>query len=276
MGRSGVGLQLFGSVDLVPPCWVVLEPAVEPCYHRVDPFLAFVEVHDAVVFALDHNECRGNAEEFEGSVHLDRFADRHIGIGGAVGEEDGLMDLVGVEEWRTIDIEVFAGPRVGVGGTDLAIAVTPIAFAPVGGVVGDAGMADAGSEEVGLGEQQLGHESAIGGADAANLVFVDPGILCKPFSGLDDILGDALAHGVDMACAPFLAESGGSTGVDYEHYISVGVPVVGRVVAATTKATSCRTAAAIIMYDDWIFDRSVEVCWQIVVARDGVTILAHK
>ena len=110
------------------------------------------------------------------------------------------MYLVGIEEWRMIDIQVLVAPRIAVGHRHLAIAVAPIAFAPVAGVVGDACMTYGTGKDVGYRLKILCHESAIRGSHTTNLLLIYIRMLfaylLHPF---DDVFGRTLTSSIHMA-----------------------------------------------------------------------------
>ena len=161
--------EFFRGVDCVPPRGVVVEPSLEPSHHGVNPLHSLGRVHDAVVLAFHFNESSGHSQQPQSSVHLYGFAFWHICIGGAVGEQQRFGYLLGVVKWRTVKVEVFSGPRIAVGGRNLAVRVSPVAFAPIAGVVRNSGVRNSAGKGVVLGEHILGHESAVRCRYASNL-----------------------------------------------------------------------------------------------------------
>ena len=104
-----------------------------------------------MVFAFYCNESGRAPQQLQCGEHLNALSDRHVGIGCAVKKQQRRMDFVGIEEWTMVYIEIFARPGITPGHTYLAVRVTPIALAPITGVVADACVRDGGSEDVGLG-----------------------------------------------------------------------------------------------------------------------------
>ena len=131
------------------------------------------------------------------------------------------MDLLSVEERALVDIEVFARPRITAGHGHLAVAVAPVALAPVAGVVTDAGMRDGSSKNIRLCLEILCHEPTVARSDAADMQRVGVAVLAaEGFRSLNDVLGNAFADGVDMAGGKLLTEAYGTAGIDDEHHIS--------------------------------------------------------
>lgn len=141
----------------------------------------------------------GRPRSFQGGEHLDALPDRHIVVGTAMEEEKRRMDLLSVEERALVDIEVFACPGVTAGHGHLAIAVAPVALAPVTGVVTDAGMRDGGSKDIRLCLEILCHEPTVARSDATDMQGVGIAVLlAERLRSLNDILCHPFAGGVDM------------------------------------------------------------------------------
>ena len=110
------------------------------------------------------------------------------------------MYLVGVVQRTLVYIEVFACPRIAVCHRHLAVTITPIALAPIAGVVAYACMRYGCGEDVGLGLQVLGHKPAVRCTDTAHALGVYVGVdFKKRFCSFDNVFGHTLACGVDMA-----------------------------------------------------------------------------
>lgn len=154
-------LEVFLGVHSVPPCRVILQPACEPCHYGVVPADAFVVVEYVVVFSIDCDECCLSPEDFQCSEHLYALVDGHVGVRAAMHEEQWCMYLVGIEERRVSAVELLVVPRIGVCGRSGVVAVAPVAEAPIGSRVADAGMAHGGSEDVSYGLQVHGHEASV-------------------------------------------------------------------------------------------------------------------
>ena len=180
-----------------------------------------------VVLTLHFDEGHLAAEEFQGGEHLEALDEGHVGVGIAVEQQQGRVDLVGIEERRLIDEELAVAPGITVGHRHLAVVIAPVAFSPVTGVVGDARMTDGGSEDVGLRLQVHRHETAVGGSHAADVAGIDEGVgLTDLPRALDDVVGRAAASRVHVARGPLLAEARGSTGLEDIGHVAQRVPVL--------------------------------------------------
>ena len=83
----------------------------------------------------------------------------------------------------------------------LAIAISPIALAPVAGVVAYSCMRNGCGKEVGHGLQIHCHESTIACTDTSYFLLIDISVFlaelaCRP----DDVVCHTLASGIDVAC----------------------------------------------------------------------------
>ena len=194
-----VELQLFRCIYGVPPRIVVLQVFLKPCHDGVYPFSALHWVHDTMVLSLHLNEGRRHAEQFQGCIHLNRLAQRHIGVGSTMSEEYGLSNLVGIVQRRPVYEEILACPGEAVGGRGLAVGISPVALSPVAGVALDACMRHAACKGVVLSHHILCHEAAVGCRDAAYMVGIALWhILHELPCGIYDVLCRSLSHGVHM------------------------------------------------------------------------------
>ena len=91
-----------------------------------------------MVLALHLDECHLSAQEFQGREHLQALYQRNVRIGIAVQQQQGRMDLVGIEERTLVHKQLPMTPRITVGHRHLAVVISPIALTPITGVVGDA------------------------------------------------------------------------------------------------------------------------------------------
>ncbi len=165
-------LHLLISIHFCPPGTIILQPLGKPGKDGVLPLQSLLIIDDVMILTIYQYHRRRTAEEFQSRIELDALAHRHIIIGSSVNKQQWSMNLVGIIERTLIYKEMLVGPRIFVRHRNLAVAVAPIALTPIAGVVADACMRDGSSKEVGLGLKILGHESAVAGADAANLLAV--------------------------------------------------------------------------------------------------------
>ena len=63
-------------------------------------------------------------------------------------EEQWCVDLVSIVKRTVIDIKRLILPGIAVGHGNLAIGVTPVTFAPIAGMIADAGMRDSRCEKI--------------------------------------------------------------------------------------------------------------------------------
>ena len=186
-----------------------------------------------------------------------------------MGEQQWRVNLVGMEQRTLLGVHLLVVPGIATGTGHLAIAVAPVALTPVAGDVADAGMADGAGKDIGNGLQILGGETTVGGAYAAH-----PFCIGKTVSGtellhsLDDVVGHILSPGVHVAGAVLLAKSAGTTRVDHVDDISQR-GIIDLWIAALKIARRGR-ATTIVVDDDGIFLRCVEVGWEIITSVDGV------
>ena len=228
-----------------------------------------------MVLAVYNHEGRGSAEELQRREHLYALAYWHIGVGVAVEEEQRSVDLLGIEQRALVHIEVLARPRIAVGHRHLAVAVAPIALAPIAGVVADAGMGYGAGEDVGLRLEILGHKASVACSYATHLGAVGEGVVAaERLRGLDDVFGNALTRCVDVARRELLTKAHGSARVDHQHHIAGGGIYVMGITRLEIAARG--RAAAVIVDDDGIALRGIEARRQIIAAGDGVATAAHK
>ena len=240
-----------------------------------EPLLTLGVVLNVMVLPLDLHEGHLATEELQGGEHLEALDGGHVGIDIAMEQEEGGVNLVGIEEGRTVNVQLAMAPRIASRHADLAIVVAPIALSPIAGVVGNAGMADGRGKEVGAGLQIHGHESAIGGTHATNLGGIDKGmLLTETARALDDVLGRTHSGGVDMARSPLLPEAGGPTGLEDVGHIAQRVPIVARIGQAEV-ARHGRTTSVVID-NEGVFLRRVEVGREVATTIDGVAPRAEE
>ena len=178
------------------------------------PEHAFAIVHDVVILAFHLDKFHRLAQDFEGVEELDALADGHVGIDGAVDEQQRGVDLVGIEQ-RALGKEVGILPRIAFGGSHGVVAVAPVALAPVAGDVADAGMGDGTGKNVGLRLQILRHETSIRGTEASHMSGIHEGMGgAELLDALDDVVGRPLAPGIHMAGGELLSEADGAAGLD--------------------------------------------------------------
>ena len=97
-------LALFGSADGVvgkqgaPPSAITFEPLVHPSEDGVLPFEALFVISDNVVLAVDLHERHGSSQNAQRREKLQALGGRYVGIHRAVNEQQGRMNLVGVEQ----------------------------------------------------------------------------------------------------------------------------------------------------------------------------------
>lgn len=108
-------LQCLLRIECLPPGVVVLQVLLEPGKLGLEPGDALVVFGHTVILAFDADECGLAAKELEGGEHLDGVVDGHVGVLGAMEEEDRGMNLVDIVDGRMLDIEVGLGPRIAVG-----------------------------------------------------------------------------------------------------------------------------------------------------------------
>ena len=235
-----------------------------------------------MVLALHLYQRHLAAQQLQGCEHLQTLDDGHVRVGIAVQQQQRRVNLVGIEQGRSVDVELAVAPGIAVGHGHLAVVVAPVALAPVAGVVGDACMADGCCKDVGDGLQVLRHEASVGGAHAADLRLVDEGVLGTylPHALYDvagrcaalrrDAVAGSAAGGVHMARGPLLSEAGGAAGLEDVGHVAQRVPVL-RSVGRLKIARHGRTAA-VVVDDHGILLRGVEVLRQIEPSVDGVAL----
>ena len=123
----------------------------EPGHDAVVPTDALVVVEDVVVLAFYGDEGALAAKQFEGREHLDALVNGYVGVCSAVHEEDGRVNLVGIEERGMTAVKLHIVPRVGVCCGGCAISISPVAVSPVAGRVADACMTHGSGKDVGHG-----------------------------------------------------------------------------------------------------------------------------
>lgn len=101
-----------------------------------------------VVLTLYLNKGYRTAEEFQRCIERDAVACRHIGIGRSMHEQQGRVYLISIVEWAMVYIQAAVRPGIAVGHAHLAVGIAPVATAPVGSMVTDAGMGHSGGEDV--------------------------------------------------------------------------------------------------------------------------------
>ncbi len=74
-----------------------------------------------MVGASDCHKSRLAAKAFQGRVHLDTFSEWHVGVRIAVEEQQGSVDLVGIEERAAVHEQILPCPGITVGHADFAI-----------------------------------------------------------------------------------------------------------------------------------------------------------
>ena len=132
------------------------------------------------------NHRRWTAKKLQSRIELNTLSHRHIVIGCSMHEEQWSMNLVCIVERTLIYEEMLVGPRILVRHGNLAVAVTPIAFAPIAGMVADAGMRNGCGKEIGLGLKILSHKATIAGTDATYLLAVYETMLIAESLGAGD------------------------------------------------------------------------------------------
>ena len=151
--------------------------------------------------------------------------------------EQRLVNLVGIIERRTVDVEVFARPRITACRRRLAVGITPIAFAPITRMVRYAGMRYAASKRIRFGQHILRHKTAIRCRHTANSRRIDLWYVgCKALGGFDYVLCRTFAHRVDMARRPFLPETCRARRIDDKHDVAQSIPIMCRIVRPATEA----------------------------------------
>ena len=224
-----------------------------------------------MVLVLDEHHGGVFPQEFQGRVQLDALTHGDVRVGHTVEEEDGGVDLVGVKE-RALAQDHLLGfrlPGVVVRRGHFAVGVAPVAFAPVTGDVGDAGVADCRGEQVRLHHEVLRHEAAEGGADTADAAPVHEGVgLTELFHTLNDVLGPAFAPGIDVPGCEFLSEARRTGRLDDVHDVAAGGIEVVRI--AALEVASRRGAAAVVIDNHRVLFRRIEVRRKVVAAVDGL------
>ena len=130
-------------------------------------------------------------------------------------------------------------PRIGICHRHFAVAVAPVAFAPVAGVVADACVGNGSSKDVCHRLQILSHETSIAGTDTTNLSGIHPCVLlAERLGGTDDVLCHAFACSVYVAGREFLSESCSSTWIHNQHHIALSCVCMLRI--TTLEIATCR------------------------------------
>ena len=88
-------------IEVIPPFVGTLQVTSKPCHDGVVPQHALVVVGHEVVFAFHLDELYRLAQYLQGIEELYAFADGHIGVYGAVEQQQWSVDFVGIEE-RTL------------------------------------------------------------------------------------------------------------------------------------------------------------------------------
>ena len=222
-----------------------------------------------VVLSFHLDQCHFASQQLQRGEHLQTLDDRHVGVVGAMQQEQRRVNLVGIEQRRLVDVQLTMAPRIAVGHRHLTVVVAPVALTPVAGVIGYAGMAHGSSKDVGLRLQVLRHETAIRGAHAPHLRSIDERMLLTNLLGtLDDVVGRSAPGCVHVARGPLLSEACGTAGLQDVGHIAQRVPVlrsVGRLEIAAD-----RRASTIVIDNHGVFLRGIEVLGQIETAIDGV------
>ena len=84
----------------------------EPSEDSILPGQTFVVVGDDVILAIDLDVADRFAQDAQSGEELLAFVGRYVGIHGAVQQEYGGFDLVCIEQWRLLDVEVGIVPRI--------------------------------------------------------------------------------------------------------------------------------------------------------------------
>ena len=186
-------------------------------------------------------------------------------------EKDGRVDLIDVVDGRVLHIEVGFAPRITVCHRHLAVTVAPIAIAPIGGVVGDAGMTDGtGEGAVGQGLQILRHETSIRSATAADLLLINIRVRATELAyRLGDITSRIDTCRIDMARSPLLSEACSATGLNDKHHIAKRCPTLPGI--TRLEVATRRAATAIIISDHRINAHGIG---SLVVETDGQIVAA--
>ena len=168
------------------------------------------------------------------------------------------MYLVGIEERRMFGEEFRIVPRELPVFSHFAIAVAPVATAPVGCNIRYTCMADGCGEDVSARLEILRHKTSVAGSHTSHLRGIYEGMLfAEPLYALDDVVATLVAPSTNMASGKLLAESRGSRWFQHEHHIAHrrdGCQGVG--VALQTR---CRGAAAIVIDNHGIVGIGFEI-----------------
>ena len=228
-----------------------------------------------MILTIYQNHRCWTAKKLQSRIELNTLSHRHIVIGCSMHEEQWSMNLVSIVEWTLIYEEMLVGPRILVRHGNLAVAVAPIAFAPIAGMVADAGMRNGCGKEIGLGLKILSHETTVAGADATYLLAVYETMLIAECLGAgDNILSHSLAGSIHMAGRELLTETGGSAWVHDQNHITHRCIDMMRI--AALEHTGGRTATAIVVHHHRILLGSIEMRWQIVTAAKGIATGIHE
>ena len=228
-----------------------------------------------MILTIYQNHRRWTAKELQSRIELDTLSHRHIVIGCSMHEEQWSMNFVCIVERTLIYEEMFVGPRILVRHGNLAVAVSPIAFAPIAGMVADAGMRNGCGKEIGLGLKILSHKATVAGADTTYLLAVyETMLIAESLGAGDNILSHSLAGSIHVTGRELLTETGGSAWVHDQNHITHRCIDMMRITAL--EHTGGRTATTIVVHHHRILLGSIEMRWQIVTAAKSVATGLHE
>ena len=241
----------------------------EPGEDGVLPNEALVVVGDDVVLALHLNIADGATEDAQGREELLALVRRHVGVDCAVEQEQGRVNLVGIEERRMLHVEVGIVPGIGTILSRFAIGIAPVATAPIAGDVGDARVGDGGGEDVRARLQVLRHKAAVTGTHTTYFLAIDEGVGRHELLGsFDDVIARTFAPGAHVAGSKFLAVADGAAWVERIDHVALACQHLEGILKL--QRLGRWRATAIIIDNERVFLRGIKVGWQEIETIDAV------
>lgn len=100
----GIKPEIIVGIEGLPPFLLTLKPIGEPCKHGFLPPGALSWLGDDVVFSINLNVGNGPPQYAKRCVHLKALCGRHVCIDCTMKQQQRSVYLVGVEEWRLVDV----------------------------------------------------------------------------------------------------------------------------------------------------------------------------
>ena len=160
-GHRWLHIQRRLGIEVIPPLALALQVLSEPSLDGLHPAVLSLGLEDVVVFACDLYELDRTPEDLQRIVQRSTFAGRDVHVSRAVEEEQRRVNLVCIEEWAVLGVEVGVVPRETTFGGHRAVAESPVAPSPVAGDRANTCVADCSGKEVGARLQVLRHKAPI-------------------------------------------------------------------------------------------------------------------